>query len=178
MASTTVTIPLESIGDYIKRLGPLAHQGIRKGLLSASMRARVMVVDATRTAQPANPEGVGKGGAVNTGAFLRAWKSEVVPLRDAIHIYNQAPYAGVIEYGRRAGATPPPVEAIARWAQRRFRMPYDRARGLAFGIAKRIGRRGLKGRFILTSPEMQSRLAEMFVEELRSELAATWGASP
>jgi hypothetical protein len=177
MASTTVTIPLERLGDYISRLGPLAHHGIRNGLLSAAQRARVMVVEATRTAPPANPSGIGKGGAVNTGAFLRAWKSEVVPNREAIHIFNQAPYAGVIEYGRRAGATPPPVEAIARWAQRRFRMPYDRARGLAFGIAKRIGRRGLKGRFILTSPQMQMQLADMFVEEIRAELAATWGAN-
>ena len=178
MAGATITVPIDRLGDYISRLGPLAHQGIRNGLLSAAQRARVMVVDATRAAPPANPAGTGKGGAVNTGAFLRAWKSEVVSARDAVHIYNQAPYAGVIEYGRRPNSTPPPVEAIARWAQRRFRMPYERARGLAFGIAKRIGRRGLAGRFILTSPEMQGRLAEMFVEELRAELAATWGASP
>jgi hypothetical protein len=176
MASTTISVPLDRLGDFISRLGPLAHTGIRNGLLSAAQRARVMVVDATRTAPPANPAGVGRGGAVNTGVFLRAWKSEVLTGRDAVYIYNQAPYAGVIEYGRRAGSTPPPVEAIARWAQRRFRMPYDRARGLAFGIAKRIGRRGLKGRHILTSPAMTMRLEEMFVEEIRAELAAVWGA--
>ena len=109
---------------------------------------------------------------MNTGNFIGRWKSEVLPRQSAVYIYNTAPYAGVIEYGRRPGARPPPTKAIARWAQRKFGIPYKEARGIAFMIARSIGRRGLVGRRILTSEAMRLKLEDMFLEEIAAELMA------
>lgn len=59
---------------------------------------------------------------------------------------NTAPHARVLEDGRRAGATPPPVSAIAPWTERRGMVPEpDTPAGryrLARRIAIRIGERG------------------------------------
>jgi hypothetical protein len=171
MASAKISIPIEEFADLMTQLGPRVLVGIQNGLLSAAQRARVLVTEATRAAPSAHPDGIGSGGAVNTGAFLRAWKSEVI-VGNAVRVYNQAPYAGVIEYGRRPNSKSPPFGAIALWAQRRLNLPYEEAARIAPYIARKIGKRGLKGRYILTSPEMGVRMRQMFYEEVRAEMLA------
>ena len=62
-------------------------------------------------------------------------------------VYSDAPnpiYPLVMEYGRRAGARPPPSTAIADWVEDKLG-----DRGLAFVVARSIGRKGIKGYFFL-----------------------------
>lgn len=177
----TIRTTLPEIGQLIEKLGDHAPLAIQKAAVSLSMRALAIVQDVVRNAPPANPGGKGSGGAVNTGRYLAAWEAAPAQQGQSFGVLIQvpnskAPYAAVIEYGRTPGSKPPPVEPIARWAQRRLRLPYEQARGIAFAIARSIGRRGLKGRKILTGENTRSRLRYAMRQELLRELLAQWSA--
>lgn len=115
------------------------------GIRSGALRALPVLVANTDRATPASVKGA--IGAVNTGTYRRAWKSR--PLPRGADIHNNAPYAGIIEYGRRKGKKQPPLKPIAKWAQRRLGVSEQEARSLAFPIARAIKKRGLFGRFVL-----------------------------
>lgn len=57
-------------------------------------------------------------------------------------------YPAVIERGRRPGKMPPP-SALYRWVQLKLGVPAGQVRGVAFAIARQIGRRGLKGKRVM-----------------------------
>ncbi len=169
------------IGNLMRRLGDKAEVAVNKAATSLSMRALAIVQDAVRTAPPANPSGKGSGGAVNTGRYLSAWEAAPKQQSGSFGVLIQAPnsrapYAAVIEYGRRPGSRPPPVEPIARWAQRRLRLPYEQAKGIAFGIARSIGRRGLKGRRVLTGTPTVKKFRKAMQEEMLKALIEQWGS--
>ncbi len=119
--------------------------------------------------------GVAEGAAVATripifdrGTYARRFKARRLP--EGAELRNDAPHAGVIEFGRRPGRRPPPVAVILRWVRRvgldvsglaskrrgvRKKSKGKRARKgrvqgvrraqaqVAFLIARAIGRRGL-----------------------------------
>src|SRR5262252_1899371 len=60
-------------------------------------------------------------------------------------------YGRFVEFGRRAGARMPPVDALLGWVQRHFHAPRARVtqntlRGEAFALARAIQRRGIPPR--------------------------------
>lgn len=55
------------------------------------------------------------------------------------------PYPSVINFGRTPGWFPPP-EALERWVQLKLRVPAKRVKGVAFAVARKISRTGIKGR--------------------------------
>ena len=65
------------------------------------------------------------------------------------NIKKPYPYPLVIEYGRKAGKMPPP-KALERWVHLVLKVPTDKAKGVAFLVARAIGKRGIKGKFLLT----------------------------
>lgn len=67
-----------------------------------------------------------------------------VRTKTGAELQNDAPHAAVIEFGRRPGATPPPMKVILGWMKRKGITPKDGGtlEGLAFAIARAIGRRG------------------------------------
>lgn len=138
-----------------------------RGLQAGAQRAVAYLVDRTGIVPPANPNGIGSGGAVNTGDFRRRWRAR--PMPDGVVISNDHPAGDVIEHGRRPGKMPP-REPIARWAQRRLGVPSAEADRLGYVIARAIGDRGLIGRKILTAPEAQNRIAELVTREMIFEL--------
>jgi hypothetical protein len=123
----------------------------------------------TRTAPPANPHGVGTGGAFNYGSYLRAWKAagDYGQLKgsneDAAVLFNNSKYAGVIELGRRIGKLPP-LKMIARWAQRRLALSPKDAQRAAWPIAHAIKKRGLAGRHVMGGAIPT--LGQFFLEEM------------
>jgi hypothetical protein len=158
-----------TLGRYVayrQRIAERFLPAAMRGALSAAMRGRVVVERLTREAPAANPAGVGSGGAVDTGAFLRAWKAEAT--QDGARLYNDAPHAPIVERGRRAGAAMPPPDAIARWVRRRLGVSESEARSVAFVVARAIATRGLVGRKIAerAAPE----IAKLAVDEIRREL--------
>lgn len=61
-----------------------------------------------------------------------------------------APYAAVMERGRRRGARMPPVAALVPWVRRKLGIADRRkARSVAFVVARKIRQRGLKARRFL-----------------------------
>lgn len=90
-------------------------------------------------------EGVAKNTAPkDTGALTRDLRSEVKPLYSRVFTQRDLVYYNTMEYGRRAGATPPSGNKLVAWAARKG-LPAS----AAFAIAKSIGRRGIKGRFFM-----------------------------
>ena len=80
-------------------------------------------------------------------------------------------YGANVEFGRRAGAKMPPVDALLGWVVRHglARNP-RRARGVAFAIARKIARRGIPPRpYMATAlernlPDIRARFARIGVE--------------
>lgn len=174
----TIAVPLAGAGDLFRKLGSRVPDVINRGLLSASRQALPILVRQTDLAVPASANG--SRGAVNTGAYRQAWKAEpkqgFLSFRYGLLVSNRMPYSGVIEYGRRRGARPPPTEAIARWAQRKLGLPYKKARGIAFVIAKKIGKRGLQPRRVLTSRTTLDLLKDALQRDMLHELIRALGS--
>jgi hypothetical protein len=57
-------------------------------------------------------------------------------------------YPSVIEFGRRKGKRPP-SSALERWVYLVMGVPKDRARSVAYVVARAIGRKGIKGKKII-----------------------------
>lgn len=164
----TFFVQFNDLGEYERALGKNFPKAAKRGLVQAARSATVIYRTETMQAPPASPNG-GRG-AVATGRFAGGWKVKPTASPFVVHAYNDAPHAKFVEYGRRPGK-PPPVSVIAAWvriklgrgsakaeggvkrgAGGRFvknpRDPDAAIRGLAFVIARAIGRRGLRGRFI------------------------------
>jgi hypothetical protein len=125
----------KQFAEYHQRLAdqfiPTVHRGVRAG----AARAVGYLVERTRTAPPANPGGIGTGGAVNTGAYVRRWRS--VPLPNGAELINDSPYAPVIEYGRRPGRFPPKGPLIA-WIKRRLLTRPKKPRRRGTGASREV----------------------------------------
>lgn len=83
-----------------------------------------------------------------TGTFERSFV--VTRLRDGAVLSNSARHAVFVEVGRRPGRMPP-IAAILEWmiAKRLARAKGASSQALAFMIARKIGRRGTKGRYVM-----------------------------
>lgn len=97
---------------------------------------------------------------VDRGGYRRSVK--VMKLPNGARAHSTAPYAAIIEWGRRPGARMPPVRLIAAWLARkgfvkgvgskRFatESQHRRLLSVAFVVARAIARRGLPARLIFT----------------------------
>lgn len=166
-----VKIDMKQFVEQTKRMAEELIPTAVDGAYLAALRGIDIMQRRTREAPPANPAGVGEGGAVNLGAFLRSWKAE--RLSDGARVYNISPHAPVVEHGRRQNKKPPPSDVIARWLQRRLGMAEDEARGMAFVVARAIGKRGLKGRKI--SEGGQEEISEVALEEIEMAIRDKFG---
>lgn len=88
----------------------------------------------------------------------------------SITFINRAAHAVYVEYGRRAGARMPPVSALIPWVMKKFGVPYKRARGIAFAVAKKIARRGIKARKIMTNENYKRHLDATYTKACRQVL--------
>jgi hypothetical protein len=58
-------------------------------------------------------------------------------------------YPAVMEFGRKPGAKMPPPKALERWVWLVLKPPKKMVKGIAFVIARAIGKRGIKGKRFL-----------------------------
>lgn len=162
----SVNIDLRDYSGYIDRLGPRAISAMKRGILSGALRSIDLLIQRTRTAAPANPGGVGSGGAVDRACFVSSWKSD--PTEDGVVVFNTAPHAAIVEEGRRPNSKFPPKAEIAGWIHRRLGIPLDDALAIAYVFARAIALRGLKGRHILSGS--LDDIMRLVKEEIRTEL--------
>jgi len=169
MASTVMRLSLADLAGWYKLLGPRLNKAARRGAIRGAFRALSTVQRAVGKAPPANPAGIGTGGAFNTGYYKRAWKAEGTTY--GARLYNAAKYAGVIEKGRRPG-TFPPTTAIRDWAQRRLGLTREEAQRAAFPIARAIAKRGLMARNVMADqiPTIEKDFTVEVEKELNREL--------
>lgn len=194
-------VSVMDLSDYVRHLdkaGDRVRQAALTGVRSAAARAVPELVRRTREAPPANPAGIGHGGAVNTGALVRGWRKQDTP--NGADVFNPVAHAPIAERGRRPGAKAPPLEVIVEWARRRLGMgaitnymakrlraqhgahvvSHQRAtysahvaeRDLwAFAriVQRNIARRGLLPRPMMTAPDFQRWLEESAVAEIGRE---------
>ena len=145
-----ITVPFGELGDRFRRYGAQARRNTYQNLLQVESRVKHIVTTETRYAPPASAKG--GIGAVDTGNYLRGWQvtRAVIDGARGVLITNSAAYMAVIERGRRAGSTRPPIAVIAQWAQRKLGLPLEVAKKAAFPIANAIKRRGLYARRVMT----------------------------
>ena len=185
---TTLRVNSKQFARYHKRLAREFKPTLLRGIRAGAARCIPYLVQRTRKAPPANPAGIGRGGAVNTGEFIRAWRWITLP--NGARLLNDRPYGPVIEKGRRRRSKPPPVAAIGAWMRRRLKVRMSTAKGKAgdarraafwqraWAISRAIGRRGLLPRLILTAYYAQKKIAAMVHQEVVAELNREMNKAP
>ena len=149
-------IDIKKLGPALRKLGSAGKKAIARGALSGAMRGVQYMQDRTAAA-----------GVFDRGGYRRGWKAR--PTANGAILFNDAPYAPVIEEGRRPNSRMPPVAVIERWVKRKGigggldkirgasgknDGPIQKAakvdsKGIAFAIARAIGKRGIKGKHLL-----------------------------
>jgi hypothetical protein len=152
---------------YHRRLAENLRPTLMRGVRSGAQRAISYLIDQTRKAPPANPGGIGSGGAVNTGAFIRGWRSFALP--DGAVIKNIEAHGPIVDGGRRPGKFPPRW-ALVPWIMRRLKKSKAEAEALYYPIAKAIASRGLIARQILSGDMSQRYIAKLVREEILHEI--------
>jgi hypothetical protein len=137
-----------------ERLAGAYWPAVLRGLANGGLRAVAMM----------NAESHRK--AFDRGSYARSWRSRID--KSSLEVYSVSPYAGVIEKGRRPGRRPPPTKALIPWVRRKLRVGRDEAKGVAFVVARAIGRRGIKGKYVLAG--MEDRLAREIEREVMFEV--------
>ena len=124
--------PLRGLGGRMKRLSEATRQETAVAIQQAAI-----IAEATAR----------RGAPRDTGALARSITSEVKGL--SARVFSTRDYATYVELGRSPGARMPPPAALEGWVRRHFGASPERARGLAFVLARAIARRGIPGRFFM-----------------------------
>lgn len=154
---------------FCAKLGASFMPTVHRGVFAGALRSLEIVRSNTETAPPACPNG--SAGAVDTRHYLRGWKAQRT--NSGAVIFNDTPYAGVIELGRRPGARPPPSKMLMPWLRHKLHLSESEAVGMAFVVARAIGRRGQAGRHVLDAsvPDIVRYVYEEIGKALHKELA-------
>lgn len=181
----TIKVDLKNYAAYQMKLGKEMHAAVLRGVRDGAARCIPILQAATEQAPPASQGGAPR--AFDTGNYKRSWK--VVPTEDGANVFNDAPYASVIEDGRRVGARQPPLSAIEAWARRKLysdsgkgklgpkltpKRRASMAAAAAFPIARAIARRGLKPRGVMNviaMPKMTEAMEQSIIKALNAAMA-------
>lgn len=142
------------------------YDQIANAELAEAMERSVVVVGGA--IRPLMPVGVSGQARQSVGSEVIRDNAGSVVGRVFSDLADPYPYPAVIEFGRAPGAMPPP-QALERWVHLKLGVPEAEAPGVAFTIARAIGRRGIKGRFPFKRgwEQVQARVAGFFDAALR-----------
>lgn len=127
-------VSLQQFAEILEGMPKEINGAVIKGLRSAAMRAVGFVVEEIDQAQPYP--------AVNFG-HLRQSIKWAKTARGA-QVFSDAPHFPFIEYGTRAHF--PPLAPLVVWATRKFGVPEDEARAIAWAVAIKISKEGIAPR--------------------------------
>lgn len=172
MTTYTAKINPRQYARFMEKLGRRFIPTVKKGVLSGALRSLEVVRSNTENCPPASPNG--GVGAVDTRHYLRGWKAQRTS--DGAVVFNNTPYAGVIELGRRPGARQPPSHVFVPWLKHKLHVPESAAKGIAFLVARAIAKRGLEGRHILDASLPD--IVKYVDVEITRELQKEWSKIP
>lgn len=121
--------PEEFSVDIQRRMKRLRHEHLKAARREAAAASRTLLSRRT---------------PVDTGQLKSSWHVT----KDGVR--NDAPHAGIIEKGARphkvsyAG-----IQSLTEWAERQLGLPPEKAKAVAWGIAKRIEREGQQGTYFV-----------------------------
>lgn len=167
MATRAAPIKLNELAPLLRKLGAAGPAALKRGLLSGALRG---VVEMQRRGDQA--------GVFDRGGFRRSWQA--LPTERGATLRNNAPYAGVVEEGRRPGSRMPPLRVVQRWAARKLALTPKEAKAAAFPIALAIARRGIKGKHLLDAalPALVQLVRAECVSALQAAVAKVAGGRP
>lgn len=89
-------------------------------------------------------------------------------------------YPKIMEFGRKPGKMPPPA-SLERWVHVRLQVPDEEVPGVAYVVARKIGRFGIKGRFFMRTgfEKAKGKIIQYFNharDAIVTELAGTHGS--
>lgn len=158
------SVPLKHLARQLNRYSATVLQKSYANLKDVATESEAVVKTTVGLVRPTKSPKPGRSGfplvnngAVATGKYRDAWRAKRLRqgARMGVLVYNTTPQGPVVEYGRKPGRMPP-VQAIRKWIQAKFSMPYRRARKLAWPVAKAIARDGIPARRVLTHTNTES----------------------
>lgn len=158
------TIELDGAAEQLAALE--RYDQIANAELAEAMERSVVV--AVGAIRPLMPVGVSGQARQSVGSEVTRDGAGSIVGRVFSSIEDPYPYPAVIEYGRAPGTMPPP-DQLVRWVQLKLGVPEAQAPGVAFTVARAIGRRGIKGRFPFKRgwEQVQARVAGFFDAALK-----------
>lgn len=151
--SFMVSLRLRSFPEFraaIAALGTQVERDAIRGMRKVARWGRSEVLRTSRATQP-RPRAWGQ--------YEEGW--QVQSKRDGAELVNTSRHALFVEEGRKPLRKQPPLPVIVRWVmKKRLALKRNAAIPIAMAIARKIGRRGIKGRFVLTRtmPKISARL--------------------
>jgi hypothetical protein len=149
MSGTTIKLNPRQLGGAIRSLAKSFDHAVIDALRKTARYGATAAIRVSAKSSP-RPRAL--------GTFERSFL--VTRLPDGAALSNTARHGIFVEVGRKPGKMPP-IQAILDWLiAKKIGANPAKLRGLAFGIARKIGRVGTKGRFVLrrTVPIMAKRL--------------------
>lgn len=168
----TIQVDAAAFGLALDQFMAGKTQALRDAALDAAVRAEQHAVGLTKELK-----------AVDLGTYKKSWYAR--RNGSGAEVGNSAPYAGVIEHGRRPGATKPRPEHLVEWVRRKMLVRegskdgvhpqrYRRARkSEVYRIAERLAwaihKRGIKPKGIMRATA--ARIPAFLREAVKRRLA-------
>lgn len=121
-----------------------APEHVRKNVTDAMNKSVITVVSEVR---PLTPVGVSSRLRNSIGSTVEATQSTITG-RVGSSLKSEE-YPATMEFGRLPGSQPPVTDSLIRWVHLKLGVSNQDAPGVAFTVARAIGRFGIKGRFYL-----------------------------
>jgi hypothetical protein len=126
----------EAIRMVRTEIMPKIEEAVIRGMKSSALLLEGKIVQEIDTANPYP--------AVDTGALRGSFQTKFTDR--TVVVFSDLPYAAAMEFGTRPFF--PPVDPIAEWVMRKgISNDASEAKGIAFAIAKKFSKQGIKPRF-------------------------------
>ncbi len=163
------TIEYRTENELFRRLG-MASEVFEKRLREF---IQSNILFAEREIKDRTPQGVlGMQGGLRGRIFSEMRGTPASPIGI---VSAPSEYAEVVEEGRRPGQRMPPSSALVTWVEKKLGVPEEHAAGVAFVIARSIGKRGFAGAHMFregvkaTMAHMEHEAAQLGIE-IKSDL--------
>lgn len=171
---------LEEADKFLAAVSVLMTEGAKKGLVSAAERtAEYITTDVIPESKPSPPE--------DKGIYKAGWKA--APHPEGAIVFNDVPYASVIETGAKAQNIfigQAMIKAIAEWVRRKgigdrtvtskngvtrvVKASVTEATSIAWAIAKSMQKKGIFGDGLKVFERASQKIPDFIREEVKREI--------